>query len=194
MYNDEFAPLKCCSCGATIGNACDPFADPGCSNCDRLDQEAEYEHEIAHAYSEEAYLESAVMTKTKRQNVKPNCGCPANLPCAFNGFGHTDHAVRGVKPENLATKWCKRCGSAFKARPPRPLCPDCFALARRSLLKLVAKLRGATLMTKVYTDEKCPSCGQDLFSSVAPWEVPKGTKIRPDTCLTHGKQTFVRGR
>lgn len=37
---------------------------------------------------------------TNTPNVKPNCGCPANRPCAFTGFGHTDRAVRGVKPEN----------------------------------------------------------------------------------------------
>ena len=38
-----------------------------------------------------------------------------------------------------------------------------------------------------YTDARCPECGAMLFSSVAPWEVPKGEKIPVDTCMTHGK-------
>ena len=41
--------------------------------------------------------------------------------------------------------------------------------------------------SKVYTDAKCPQCGAQLFSSVAPWEAKKGQKIKVDTCLTHGK-------
>lgn len=40
---------------------------------------------------------------------------------------------------------------------------------------------------KSYTDDKCPQCGKDLFSSVPPWEAKRGEKIKVDTCLDHGK-------
>jgi hypothetical protein len=42
-YNDEFYPLKCCACGATIGNAADPYADPSCRYCAKDAELAEYE-------------------------------------------------------------------------------------------------------------------------------------------------------
>lgn len=59
-YNNEFSPLRCVACGTTIGNACDPYADPGCRECDRRDQEAEYEAELM---AEASAYEAACQTQ-----------------------------------------------------------------------------------------------------------------------------------